>query len=193
MSDKLSTFAQVRQLEGWKAVAVAVTLCERMMPNYQLFCEASEFCDGKIARNCLDLIWEWIATPQSKINFSVQIENLQDVIPDPQSYDFFGVYPALDAAMSIFATVQLILGEDKEGAVVVSKLSQGSVETYLQYTQQRELTSREMREDPLMQWELEFQADLLNTLNEHMPRKDLARKLKAMAKEEGMSNIGIEI
>lgn len=193
MSEKLSTFAQVRQLEGWKAVAVAATLCERMMPNYQLFCEASEFSDGKIARNCLDLVWEWLAAPQSRINFGVQLENLQDVIPDPQLFDFFGVYPALDAAMSIFATVQLILGEDKEGAVVVSKLSQGSVETYLQYTQQRELTSREMREDPLMQWELAFQADLLGALTKNQSRKELARQLKHMAKEEGMSNIGIEM
>lgn len=193
MNKKLSTFGQVRNLIGWKAVALAACLVERMYPNYQLFCEATEFSDVKSVRNCLNLVWEWLASPQSKINFQVQLDHLNDEIPDPKDYDFFGVYPALDMSMSLFATVQLILGEDKEGAVVVSKLSQGSVETYLQYTLQRELSSREMREEPLMQWELSFQASLLNMVHEDMPRKELVKKLKNFAKEEGMSNIGIEI
>jgi uncharacterized protein YjaG (DUF416 family) len=95
--------------------------------------------------------------------------------------------------MSLFAVIQLILDEDKEGAVVVSKLSQGTVETYLQYTQQQTLTSKEMRDAPLMQWELAFQTELLTLVHQNEPRKQLAKKLKGFAKEEGISNIGIEI
>ena len=55
MKNKLNLFQQVRELNGWAAVAYATTLVERMMPNYVLFCEATQFSDGSQLRNTLNL------------------------------------------------------------------------------------------------------------------------------------------
>jgi uncharacterized protein YjaG (DUF416 family) len=195
MQNKLNLFQQVRDLKGWQAAAYATTLAERMMPNYQLFCEATQFSDGKQLRNTLNLLWEWLATPKASINFDVQADKVEENTPDPSDFDSFGVYPALDLAMSITAIISLIQDQDPQGAVVVSKLSQGSVEAFIDATKEadHELSSQEVRQHPLMQWEIEFQQELLSQVTDKAPRADNVKKLKALAREEGISNIGIEI
>ncbi|TDF35777.1 DUF416 family protein [Alteromonadaceae bacterium M269] len=195
MQNKLNLFQQVRELKGWQAVAYAATLVERMLPNYQLFCEVTEFSDGKQFRNTLNGIWEWLTVPKAKINFDVQAEKVEQDTPDPDNFDHFGVYPALDVAMSITAIIALIQEQDLQGAVVVSKLSQGSVEAFIDATKEseEELSNQEIRQHPLMQWELEFQQELLEAVSESKSKPEKVKELRAMAKAEGISNIGIEI
>lgn len=90
MSQKLNTFQRVRELEGWKAVAFAATLLERMMPNYQLFCEVSEYDDGSQYRKSLNSIWEWLSVTKAKINFSAQLEKVEVLTPDASEHDNWG-------------------------------------------------------------------------------------------------------
>lgn len=195
MPKKLNLFQQVRDLEGWQAVAYATTLVERMLPNYLLFCEVTEFSDGKPFRNTLNLLWEWLATPKASINFTVQADKIEENTPDPADFDSFGVYPALDVAMSMTAIISLIQEQDLQGAVVVSKLSQGSVEAFIDATADidNELSQQAVREHPLMQWEIDFQQALLSEVGTKANRAEKVKKLKTLAREEGMSNIGIEI
>ncbi|MDN4501875.1 YjaG family protein [Alteromonadaceae bacterium BrNp21-10] len=192
MTQKLNTFAQVRELKGWRAVAFSATLLERMLPNYLLFCEASEFEDPSQYRKTLDLIWEYLSAPKSKINFAVHLERIEESTPDAANFDMYGVYPAIDTAMSLTATLYLIQGDDPQGAVVVSKLSQGSVEAFVEATADEVLDNQQIKQHPLMQWEIAFQAELLETLQQQKASPELFKQLKAMAREEGMSNIGIE-
>lgn len=188
---KLSTFARVRALEGWRGAVFSAALLERMIPNYQLFCEATEYDSGETYRNCLNLIWESIAAPKSKINFSVQLEKVETLTPDTQDYDFFGVYPAIDASMALAATINLLQGNDLQGAVVVSKLSQGSVEAYLLATE--EASDDTVKQHPLMEFEVALQNEMLDALERASNAKEASVQLKAMALEENMSNIGIQL
>jgi uncharacterized protein YjaG (DUF416 family) len=195
VKNKLNLFQQVRELKDWQAVAYATTLVERMLPNYMLFCEVTEFSDGKQFRNTLNLLWEWLAIPKASINFNVQAERIEESTPEPNDFDHFGVYPALDVAMSLTAIISLIQQQDLQGAVVVSKLSQGSVEAFIDATKETddELSNQEIRQHPLMQWEIEFQQELLEEVVSKASRQEKVKKLKTMACEEGISNIGIEI
>ena len=97
--------------------------------------------------------------------------------------------------MSMTAIISLIQEQDLQGAVVVSKLSQGSVEAFIDATSETEdeLTNQEIRQHPLMQWEIEFQQALLSEVSAKGARTEKVKKLKALAREEGISNIGIEI
>jgi uncharacterized protein len=193
MQKKLSIFQQVRELEGWHAVAFAATLLERMLPNYQLFCELTEFTDASQYRNTLNSIWEWLAVPKAKINFAVQLEKVEEAVPDAKDFDNYGVYPAIDMAMSLSATLLLIMGEDPQGAVVVSKLSQGGVEAFIEATADHAIDDAEIKQHPLMQWEISFQQELLELLGTSKPGPELSKQLKLMACEEGISNIGLEM
>lgn len=191
---KLNIFQQVRELENWRATAFALTLTERMYPNYQLFCEITGFADASVARHLLNLLWDWIAVTRSKINFEVQLLKLEEVTPEPRSFDNYGVFPALDFVVSLESVVNQISGEDAQGAVVVSKVSQGCVESYIEATAEEELDNETIKHHPLMQWERDFQQDLINLLTSDMKRnRETVNRLRDEASLEGISNIGIEI
>jgi uncharacterized protein YjaG (DUF416 family) len=193
LKKKLNIFQQVRELEGWHAVAFSATLLERMLPNYVLFCEATEFADPAQYRNSLNSIWEWLAVPKAKINFSVQLEKVEDAVPDAVNFDNYGVYPAIDMAMSLSATILLIQGEDPQGAVVVSKLSQGGVEAFIEASTEEDISDVDIKQHPLMQWEVETQQELLIFLSTCAKNSESCKHLKQLATAEGMSNIGLAI
>lgn len=188
---KLNIFQQVRELQEWRASAFSLLLLERMYPNYQLFCEATEFCDATLLRNTLNTMWEWLAVPGTKINYEAQRTRLDEATPDVNDFDNYGVYPALDFAVSLDAVLNLMSGEDPQGAVVVSKVSQGCVEAFIEASEEEGVA---IKEHPLMVWEIELQAEILTLLKSGIKRnKESVKQLKALAIEEGISNIGIEI
>ena len=191
MTTKLSTFAQVRALEGADAIAFSAALLQRMVPNYQLFCELTEFAEPDTLSKCLDLIWESLCSPKSKINFATQLEKVEEATPDVSDYGSFGVYPALDAAIAMSSAINLIMKVDPHGAVVVSKLSQGSVEAYLLAS--GEATEDDVKVHPLMQFEIAIQQELLDAVTTKAPMTQKVSKLKTIAASEGISNIGLEI
>ena len=191
MTTKLSTFAQVRALEGADAIAFSAALLQRMVPNYQLFCELTEFAEPDTLSKCLDLIWESLCSPKSKINFATQLEKVEEATPDVSDYDSFGVYPALDAAIAMSSAINLIMKVDPHGAVVVSKLSQGSVEAYLLAS--GEATEDDVKVHPLMQFEIAIQQELLDAVTTKAPMTQKVSKLKTIAASEGISNIALEI
>lgn len=193
MGNKLNTFQRVRELEGWHAVAFAASLLERMLPNYELFCELMEFGDPKQYRNSLNSIWEWLSVPKAKINFAVQLEKIEDAVPDAADFDNYGVFPAIDACIAMSSSIQLILGDDPTGAVIVSKLSQGSVEAYIEASSEQAISSEEVKQHPLMMWEVSLQNQLLDDLKSLKPGKASCEQLKQLVLAEGISNIGLEL
>ncbi|MEG3768790.1 YjaG family protein [Alteromonas sp. 14N.309.X.WAT.G.H12] len=187
---KLSTFSRVRQLEGWQAVAFSAAMLERMLPNFALFKEVTGFDDEGVCEKCLGLLWESIKSPKSKINFSVQLEKVEQVTPDTADYDTFGVYPAIDATIGLEAAIMLVLKQDLQGAVVISKLSQGSVEAYLLASG---VAEDDIKGHPLMEFEVSLQNALLDAMATPGPVASVCDTLKQLALEEGISNIGLEI
>ena len=208
--DKLNTFQQVRDLSKKPAVAFSAALLQRMLPNYELFCELNEvddedaldielgdkesgqkeFGDKELAAKLVELIWEWLSASKAKINIAVQLEKWEEVTPDIENFDTYGVYPALDFCMALTATLQLISDEEPNGAVMVAKLSQGGVEAYLLALSEVDLSNEEIKQDPLMQFEIETQLEVLAMCkNKAIDFKVLRAEMKAQA----MSNIGISL
>ena len=190
MSEKLSTFQQVRDLSKKPAVGFAAAMLQRMLPNYQLFCEVAEFGDAEFAEKLVNLVWEGLTAPKAKINIAVQLEKLEEITPDVENFDNFGVYPALDFCMAATATLQLISDEEPNGAVIVAKLSQGGVEAYLLALSETDLSNQEVKADPLMQFEIDTQLEVLAMCNN---RAVDFKQLRAEMKAQGMSNIGVTL
>ncbi len=188
--EKLSTFQQVRDLSKKPAVAFSAALLQRMLPNYELFCDVSNFGDKELAAKLVELIWEWLNASKAKINFAVQLEKLEEVTPDIENFDNFGVYPALDFCMALTATLQLMCDEEPNGAVMVAKLSQGGVEAYLLALSDADLSNEAIKQDPLMQFEIETQLEVLSMCkNKSIDFKSLRSEMLA----QDMSNIGLSL
>ena len=106
---------------------------ERMLPNYQLFAEVSQFGDSKLLRNILDLCWEWLTVKKVKINFERLAEELELVTPEVSQFDMFGVYPAVDCATALDMMLNGITQQDGTEFINVAKISQASVARLIEH------------------------------------------------------------
>ena len=120
-------------LSQWQQIAFSAALLERMIPNYKMFAEHAEFGEFSVLRNQLALIWQWLdKNNRCKINYDAQINKLEPQIPDPQAFDFFGVFPAIDATMATMSLLQAMQDKEVQGAEIVSRLSENSVNYYVE-------------------------------------------------------------
>ncbi|MBU2869568.1 YjaG family protein [Colwellia sp. E2M01] len=206
------------KLSHWQQIAFSAALLERMLPNYQMFSEASDFGDAKVLRNQLDIIWQWLANRNAvKINIDAQLLKLEPQTPDPEVFDSFGVFPALDACMALTALWQLMQLKapkknkpadiDIEDIKSISRLSFNSVSYYVELLLLDEayeseavndgeeivISEVQMNEHPLVQWEKDTQNELFDFLKFAAEDKKSCGMAKNMSLSEGLSSLGIEI
>ena len=189
------------KLSQWQQVAFCAALLERMLPNYQMFSDAEEFGDFAVPRNQLDLLWQWLdKNHKGKVNFSAQLNKLEEQTPNPELFDSFGVFPALDVCMALMSLMQAIQDKDESGMSNVGRLSENSVSFYVELMlvqqlsdQEEEISVAEINDHPLMQWENDTQHELFDFLEGAAENKQTCLKVKALALEEGLTNLGIEI
>ena len=187
---------RLENLATWQHLTFMACLCERMYPNYHLFCQITEQPqNAKVYHNILNLVWEYLTVKEANINFESQLEKLENIIPDVNDYDFYGVVPALDACEGLAEVLHTIIaGASLEQAVKVSQLSLGTVAGYLETEYDRTLSEVELKESDLIQQELDVQWQLYRALKE-AERHDveLISDLKNALREESVSNICIKI
>jgi uncharacterized protein YjaG (DUF416 family) len=199
------------KLSHWHQIAFSAALLERMLPNYQMFSEASDFGNAKVLRNQLDIIWQWLDNNNTvKINSDAQLLKLEAETPDPEAFDSFGVFPALDTCMALSALWQLMQVNpakkgkapevDIEDIKSISRLSHNSVSYYVELLLLEEvegediaITEEQLNEHPLMQWEKDTQNELFDFLQCSAADKRTCKLAKKMSLSEGLSNLGIEI
>ncbi len=200
MKQKANNFQLMRELTLAQQAAIAATLLERMLPNYQLFAEVTAFGDSKLVRNILDLCWEWLTVKQAKINFARLAEELELITPDVSQFDLFGVYPAVDCATALDMMLNGIVSQDPAEFIHVAKISQATVARVVEYqAENTDITTEAelrkwVRDNPLMQYEISCLAELIELVR---PMKLIGREqmqqLKAWVKEQGVTNLGMEL
>ncbi|WP_439234760.1 YjaG family protein [Lonepinella koalarum] len=187
---------RLEHFASWQHLTFMACLCERMYPNFQLFCQMTEQPEqAKTYQNILNLVWEYLTVKDAKINFDHQLQKLEDIIPDVNDYDFFGVVPALDAAESLGELLHsIIAGSTLVQAIKISQLSLQTVATLLETEQERELSENDLKSAVEIEQELDVQWQIYRILNECEKRNvDLILDLKNEIRSAGISNIGIEI
>ena len=190
------------KLSHWQQIAFASALLERMLPNYQMFSESSEFGSYALLRNQLDLVWQWLdKNNKIKININAQLNKLEEQTPDPEEFDSFGVFPALDVCMGMVSLWQLMQtnGTDKDDEDInsISRLSQNSVNYYVELLLidegNEDIEAENIDEHPLVVWENETQNELFDFLKVAAENKRSCQLAKEMVLSEGLSNLGIAI
>ncbi len=185
---------RIERFETWQHLTFMACLCERMLPNFQLFCEVSKRSDdAKTFQNILNLVWEHLTVKGAKINFENQLEKLETIIPDVNEFDFYGVFPAEDACQALSEVLHsIIAGETLEQAIKISQLSLATVATYLETQADRSLNEQELKNAPEIQDELDVQWQIYRLLNECEERDiELILSLKNEIRSSGISNIGL--
>ncbi|TCP96258.1 hypothetical protein EDC44_10579 [Cricetibacter osteomyelitidis] len=187
---------RLENLESWQHFTFMAALCEWMYPNFHLFCEVTEQPqNAKIYHNILNLVWEFLTVKNAKINFESQLEKLENIIPDVNDYEFFGVVPALDACEALSELLHAIIaGETLERAVRISQISLQTVATLLETEADRDLSEQDLKNMDDIQAELDVQWQIFRVLKDCEERDiELILSLKNEIRAEKISNIGVEI
>ncbi|MFZ7216205.1 YjaG family protein [Avibacterium avium] len=187
---------RLENLASWQHLTFMACLCERMLPNFQLFCQVTELpAQSRIYQNILNLAWEYLTVKDAHINFDNQLEKFEAIIPDVNNYDFYGVVPAIEACEALSELLHsLIAGETLEHAVQVSLISLQTVIGLLETNLDRELSEQELKASEEIEQELDVQWQIYRVLRECEERDvSLILALKNEIRAEGISNIGIEI
>lgn len=190
------------KLTTWQQNVFAAAILERMLPNYQMFSEATHFGDSALLKNQLSLVWQRAAKAKSaKLNADAQLEKLEPNIPEPNEFEFFGVFPALDTVMGLAALLQFQQDKEVENIEQVSRLSENSVMAYVELLIAEELEEEVELEDltpqikkhPLYEWEKATQNELFDLLKNSPENETTIKEAKALVLSEGVSNLGVEI
>lgn len=187
---------RLEKFEPWQQITFMASLCERMYPNYAMFCDATEFAESRIYRDILDSIWELLTVKNAKINFERQLEKLEEIIPSSEDYDFYAVYPAIDACIALSTLLHGLLDRDYLFENMF-KISQQSVLTVAQLEEAQtgtEITNDNQKENQAVCAEWDVQWAIFRPLREAEERDiDLIKDLRAELRDEAISNIGVEI
>lgn len=196
MTNKLGFFKRVKALDFQQKKVFAIALCQRMLPNYQLFSEVCEFGDPQVLDTTLNLLWQSVYDNKLKLNIDIYLERLDLNTPEPADYDVYGVYPAMDAATALIALLSAIQSKVEEDIVNISKLSSSTVANYIEAISDVELDEEAFDDyifnHEVMVEEKELQSSLLQLIEDNPKLKaDFVKSLRNEIIEAGVSNIGI--
>ncbi|HGJ5892083.1 MULTISPECIES: YjaG family protein [Arsenophonus] len=186
---------RLAKLNSWQHITFMACLCERMYPNYQLFCKQTSFLNPIRYRIILDLIWESLIIKDSKIDFDNQLEKLEEIIPVANDFDIYGVHPAIDACIALSEIIHSYLsGETLDGAIEVSKISIRTIAMFEMTRTGKEMSDEELKELLTIEEEWDIQWEIYRLLAACEERDvALIKGLKSDLREVGISNIGIKV
>ncbi|WP_420599670.1 YjaG family protein [Neptuniibacter sp.] len=194
MSDQ-SLDKEFYDLNDWQLAALCAALSERMFPNFALFARLMEFGDVQQVRRILDGVWDHLGNSGAKMNFEVQLDNVESNMPNLDEYDMYGASPALDAVVALCSTLNTVIASDPGEVINVANMSRESVATFIEMTADDQISDEELvryiNTHELMQQEDDFQAVILEILQDDISRTEALSELRELAHNDGYSNLGI--
>ncbi|WP_392553533.1 YjaG family protein [Orbus wheelerorum] len=185
---------RLEKLASWQLKLFMVCLCERMYPNFALYCQQMNSSDDKIYKAIIDLNWESMLVKNVKINFDGQLEKLEEIIPSVDDNSPYSVYPAIDACEALSELVHSYLSGEQlvEHAIAVSRISLKTIIELESAKTGNDLSENELKEYQPILDELDVQWEIYRVLkNEKNQDLELIKGLKNDLREEQISNIGV--
>ena len=185
---------RLAKLPVWKQRLFMVCLCERMYPNFIYYCNLQQDELSAVGyKKILDLIWESLLVENVKINFDLQLEKLESLIPIVNNDSPYMVYPAIDACQALSEILHsFISGEIVEHTARVSSISATTVAEFEMTKDNIELSEDEQSSLPCVIEEFDLQWEIYRLLiDENNENIDLIRGLKMDIRSAETSNIGV--
>ncbi|RBW43147.1 DUF416 domain-containing protein [Psychromonas sp. B3M02] len=186
----LSINDRLTNLQAWQQSVFCMALAEQNITHFIMFSQAIESENATIAENILQLFWEKMTVKGAKINFTIQEENFNAIIPESSDYDFYGVYPAVDYCVIAQCIFNSFTTKSKEEALNASQTSFATIASFIELQTDQEIDEAELLQEPLFIEQLTLQETLLDMLeNERSP--ELIKSIRVHIKALESTSIGI--
>lgn len=174
-------------LNHWQQLAFCTALCERSMPNFQLFCELEDRDeDFHKSRKILNKVWEYLRGQLTSLkNMENQLDTMAELIPDPQMFEHFGAYPAMDTMVNLQSCLQSVL----DNSILDAHNIQTMVRSRL--TEVLEMQEIEPTKSELWSRQVDFEQAIVEVICIHGSHADMVKKLIPLSKDQGVSQLGI--
>lgn len=174
-------------LNHWQQLSFCTALCERSMPNFQLFCEiedqASQFDQS---RKILNKVWEYLRGQLTSLkNMENQLEIMAELIPDPEAFEHFGAYPAMDTMVNLQSCLQSVLDNSILDAANIQTMVHSRLEEVL------EIQGIEIEKSELWLRQFDFEGEIYQLITDKGSHADIIKKLIPLSKDQGISQLGI--
>ena len=185
---------RLEKLEQWQHITFMAALVERMYPNYAVFCQETGFCEHQVFRHFLDSVWDLLTVKNAKINFDAQLEKLESLIPNPDDFDIYLVYPAIEACVAISTLLHSLIDRDlmmesvlsvsQESVLSVARLEEAQTGVVVTNENQKEIAS------VCAEWDVQW--EIFRVLKEATERDlDMIKGIRSELREDGVSNLGL--
>jgi len=183
---------QLKNLQSWQQSVFCMALAQHSILHFHLFSEAIESEHALTIDTVNQLFWEKMTVKGAKINFAIQQDRFEEIIPDARKFDFYGVYPALDHCVILSCAFNSFLTESSDEAFNASQTSFATIASFIELQNGAEVDEDTLVELPLIQSELAFQQLLLEKLaNQRSP--ELIKSIRQFVVDFGVTNLGIAL
>lgn len=183
---------QLKNLLSWQQSVFCMALSEHSVLHFHLFCDAIESDLGDDIDRLNQLFWEKMTVKGAKINFTIQQEHFDEIIPNTSDHDFYGVYPAIDHCVILSCAFNSFLIKSKEEAINASQTSFSTIASFIELQSEAILEEEALQQHPLFMEQLEFQTAILTLLdNERSP--ELIKSVRNFVQQYGTTNLGIAL
>lgn len=184
---------RLAKLPAWQQRLFMACLCERMYFNFAFYCQQEKNENSKTYRKMLDLIWESLLVKNAKINFDLQLEKLEEIIPSLTDDSPYMIYPAMDACEALSELLHSYLTDDMtEHTTCVSSISATTIAEFAMTKRDQHLSIEDQTQLSDVVEEFDLQWEIFRLLREENDYNlELIKGLKNDIKEEGISNIGV--
>jgi len=156
--NELNLRKSLLDMPKWQKIVFALSICERMYPNFVAFSIETGHKGKSFLKKCLDLTWKSIEINDFETDFSEQAQMCEDIAPSTEEYQYLLTSSALDAAASIAYLMNYFKDNNNDHIIEIASLSRDSVDMHVQNIEKIDLYDPNMEkkiiDHPLMQTEL---------------------------------------
>jgi len=187
---------RIRRLPSVAQLAFGCACCQRLLPNFFAFEQATGWGEVAVLRNAVEYVWNLLPFGVAEANQVHQhIERCEALAPRSDDFDSLLVTAAQDVCFSVCSLLDFVLHGDPKSIVQIATYATDSIDLFVQETENMAPGASDLEHrilmNPLMQKELKRQeADLV--LLENTPLTDVViGKLKDVRDYDGLGNLGV--
>jgi len=175
---------QLAGLDPAGLVTFALSIAERMLPNYRRFVAETGWGDEAVLRRALNLGWSWLQQGDDQGELAQKLQDAcLEQAPHTEDFTTILVSSALDAANSAANVAALLIKPDVEKVVEIASYGRDTVDMFVQEMEGMLPNAPDLEErirlHPMMQRELVNQRKALETIAGGVKPEDAARRWRS--------------
>jgi len=187
----------LQSLSAWRERAFILALAERALPNALLY-QSSLESEESIPQQLISDMWHDLIIEPDEERIVECLDQIMGFMPETDSTEHYGALPTADCLQLFEQGLLAGINDDKRRALEASQASLDTIIQFIEFSEGEGLSENKLIKlfdsHPLVEREFSFQSEVIDLLRPAShPGDELIKAIRALAQDEGISNIGISL